>query len=301
MRARITRRRAVLFLVLLALVVSAVLLNRAQLWEDTRVYAGWRVQQHVVLDFCRLLDAEQATRARGWGGDCLAALEDAKREGLAPQSDHLVLLLHGLGRSPWLFRDMERALRAAGYDAVAVSYPTLTRDIAGHADQIEALLDTAQDVKKVSFVTHSLGGLVVREVLSRDADPGAASWHDRLALGRIVMIAPPNQGSELAEMLADLPPYHWIGGPAAEDIAAGPPFAPVPATVEIAVIAGGTEGGRGFNPLLSENNDGVVTLSETRLPGARDHLVVKALHTVIAGDPETIAATLKFLDSGRLR
>ncbi|MGF1593658.1 MAG: esterase/lipase family protein [Kiloniellaceae bacterium] len=293
------RRMRVRIGALLAVVVLAALalqLNRTQLWEDRQVHAGWRVQQHVVLQSCRLLDREAATRARGWGGTCANALELARRDGLiAPQGRHLVLLLHGMGRSTYLFRDMELALRAAGYEAVAISYPSLTRDIAGHADQIEALLASAEDVERVSFVTHSLGGLVVRELLSRDAD-----WRSGLALGRVVMLAPPNQGSELAAALAQLPPYHWIGGPSASEIAAGPPFASLPAGVEVAVIAGGT-GAWGFNPLLRGDDDGVVTLVETELPEATERLKVPAFHTVIAAAPEAIAATLKFLDSGRLR
>lgn len=297
MRVKLTRRR-VLLLTVVALIAAALQLNRTQLWEDREVYAGWRVQQHVVLRYCRLLDDRRATQARGWQiEDCAAALETARREeGLVPVSSNLVLLLHGMGRSPDLFRTMERELRAAGYDAVAISYPSLTKDVAGHADQVEQLLALSQDVDRVSFVTHSLGGLVVRELLNR-----GAVWRDKLALGRVVMIAPPNQGSMLAESLAVLLPYHWIGGPSATEIAAGPPFAPLPPSAEVAVIAGGTDSGTGFNPLLPENNDGVVTLSETRLPGARDHLVVEAPHTVIAGNPETIAATLKFLETGRLR
>lgn len=293
----ITRRRVAVCVMLLGLVVVALQLNRTQLWEDRQVYAGWRVQHHVVLGSCRLLDSEQATRTRGWGGDCAVALQRAKREeSLTPVGGHLVILLHGMGRSPRLFRDMERDLRAAGYDAVAISYPSLTRGIAGHADQVEALLAGARDAERVSFVTHSLGGLVVREVLDRQGD-----WRAHLALGRVVMLAPPNQGSELAESLAGLPPYHWIGGPSAAEIAAGPPFAPMPATVEVAVIAGGTPGGRGFNPLLSENNDGVVTVGETRLAGARDSMTVTAIHTLIASMPETIDATRSFLETGRLR
>lgn len=298
MRFRRPRRRSIAALIcLLGLLALAVQMNRTQLWEDKQVYAGWRVQQHVVLGACRLLDRQHSTHSRGWAGDCDAALERAKvEEGLRPASRHLVLLLHGMGRSTFVFHDMEQALRAAGYEAVAISYPSLTKNIAGHADQIDVLLDAAADVDKVSFVTHSLGGLVVREALARDG-----AWRDSLALGRVVMIAPPNGGSELAEALDGLAPYHWIGGPSASEIAAGPNFARLPAEVEVAVIAGATADGRGFNPLLSENNDGVVTLTETALPGVRDSMTVAAVHTVIAAAPETIAATLKFLDTGQLR
>jgi pimeloyl-ACP methyl ester carboxylesterase len=297
MHRKLTRRRIALAFAVLAVACLGIQLNRTQLWEDRQLHAGWRVQRHVVLHSCRLLDRENATRARGWGEDCAAALEEAKRvESLVPASRHLVLLLHGMGRSTFLFRDLQRDLRAAGYEAVAISYPSLTRDIAGHADQIEALLNAADDVEQVSFVTHSLGGLVVREALSREAP-----WRDRLALGRVVMLAPPNQGSQLAGALEALPPYHWIGGPSASEIAAGGPFAALPDGVEVAVIAGGTDDGRGFNPLLPGDNDGVVTVAETQLAGVRDSMTVNAIHTLIAAAPETIAATLNFLAYGRLR
>ncbi len=291
------RRRIVALFCVVGFLALAVQMNRTQLWEDKQVYAGWRVQQHVVLGACRLLDRQQSTRSVGWAGDCVAALDRAKHEeGLRPVSRHLVLLLHGMGRSTFVFHDMEQALRAAGYEAVAISYPSLTKGIAGHADQIDALLEAAEDVDKVSFVTHSLGGLVVRETLTRDG-----AWRDSLTLGRVVMIAPPNGGSELAEALDGLAPYHWIGGPSASEIAAGPHFSPLPAELEVAVIAGATADGQGFNPLLSQNNDGVVTVAETQLPGVRDSMTVAAVHTVIAAAPETIAATLNFLDTGQLR
>lgn len=293
-----TRRGKIgLTAVVLGLAALAFQMNRTQLWEDRAVNAGWRVQQHVLLDSCRLRDRDQTIRMRGTAGDCAAELDRLKREEkLVPQGRHLVLLVHGMGRSTFLFRGMEASLRKAGYEAVAISYPSLTKDIAGHADQMEALLSGLEHTDRVSFVTHSLGGLVVREVLNRDA-----AWRDEIALGRVVMLAPPNQGSELAAALQPLPPYAWIGGPSAVEIAEGPPFAALPKGVEVAVIAGGTSDGRGFNPLLSGNNDGIVTVAETELAGARDSLVVDALHTVIAASPETIAATLKFLDSGRLR
>lgn len=302
MRFKLPRRRVLVLLTLLVLIAAAVQVNRTQLWEDSQVYAGWRVQHHAVLPFCRLLDDRQRTRSRGLLGACAEALETAKHEkGLAPVSSHLVILLHGMGRSPFLFRDMERDLRAAGFEAVAISYPSLTDEIAGHADQVEQMLALSQDAERVSFVTHSLGGLVVREVLSREGRPITQFWRRKLELGRVVMIAPPNQGSELAASLDGLPPYHWIGGPVAGEIAAGPPFAPLPESLEVAVIAGGTEIGMGFNPLLSQNNDGILTLEETELAGIRDWMMVPAVHTVIAGHPATIAATRSFLETGRLR
>ncbi len=284
-------------LLLACLVVLAVQVNRTQLWEDQTVYAGWRLQTHILTGSCRLLDRENGTRAVGSGGDCAAALSRARSNGaVRPASDHLVLMLHGLGRSPWLFRQMEAALREAGYDAVAISYPSLTKDVAGHAEHLRQILNNAGGVRRVSFVTHSLGGIVVREALALDS-----AWRGRFELGRAVMLAPPNQGSELALALDDIRLLHLLGGPSAGEMVKGHRYADPPPGLEIGVIAGATPGGRGFNPLLSANNDGVVTVEETRLAGMRDFQVVTAPHTVIASAPETIAATLEFLESGRFR
>jgi pimeloyl-ACP methyl ester carboxylesterase len=275
----------------------AAQVNRTQLWEDQAVHSGWRLQAHVWSGRCRLLDREARVRASGRGNDCSEALVRARLErNLRPHGDHLVLLLHGLGRSPRLFRPMERALRTAGYEAVAISYPSLTKGIEGHAAQLNRLLDRAEGVSRVSFVTHSLGGIVLREALARESE-----WRDRLTLGRIVMVGPPNRGSELALALDDFRLFHLLGGPSAGQLDKGRPYAALPAGAEIGVIAGGTPGGRGYNPLLSSNNDGVVTVAETQIAGARDVLVVPAPHTTIAGNPETVAATLEFLGSGRFR
>ena len=207
-----------------------------------------------------------------------------------------MLLLHGMGRSPWIFRDLERALDQAGYEAVAIAYPSLTRDLDGHAAHLEGLLNRLEGVSKVSFVTHSLGGIVLREALAREA-----AWRDRLALGRIVMLAPPNQGSELAAALDDFPPFHLLAGPSAGQQVKGHNYPALPPGAEVGVIAGGTPDGQGFNPLLSANNDGIVTIEETRLAGVKDVLVVSALHTFLASDPEAIAATLTFLETGIFR
>ena len=287
-------------LILMACTIAVALLgwqlNRTQLWEDQKIYAGWRAQAHVWTGHCRLLDDTDRVRRRGWAGDCLAILDQIKlAKALEPRSRHLVLLLHGLGRSPWIFKPMEQALRAAGYEAVAIAYPSLTKDVGGHAAHLEHLLNGLEDVERVSFVTHSLGALVLRETLVRHH----AAWRDHLELGRAIMLAPPNQGAALARSLEGFGPFHVFGGPSAGQLAKGAVFADPPASLEFGIIAGGTAGGHGYNPLLPGNDDGVVRIAETDLPGASDKLVVPGIHTVIAGAPETIAAVLAFLSTGR--
>ncbi|MDH3475439.1 MAG: alpha/beta fold hydrolase [Rhodospirillales bacterium] len=289
----------------LGLMALALQLNRTQLWEEQAAYAGWHVRSHVPTGRCRLLDPGGDLRRAGWGGACAEALARVRAaQGLEPASGHLVVLLHGMGRSPWIFGRMEGALRAAGYETVALAYPSLTRDLEGHARHLEAFLGDLEDVERVSFVTHSLGGIVLREALAREA-----AWRDRIALGRVVMLAPPNQGSALASALDDWRLYHLIGGPSAGQLVAGSRFAAPLAEVEIGVIAGGrgsgeggADGGQGgFNPFLAGDDDGILAVAETRLESARDFLVVPVIHTVIASAPESIQATLAFLETGRFR
>ncbi len=287
----------VLPIVLIALAALAVQLDRTQLWEGRTAYAGWQVRAHVIGGWCQLVDPAGAVRHFGDGAECAAELQRLRAdEGLRPESGHVVVLLHGMGRSPRLFATMEPALREAGYETIALAYPSLTRDIAGHARHLTAVLDGLEDVERVSFVTHSLGGIVLRQAVAGDAD-----WRDRIALGRAVMLAPPNRGSALAAALEDWALFNAIGGPTAGQLADGSRFAAPPADFEIGVIAGGRGDRTGFNPALEGDNDGIVTVDETRLDAARDFLVVPAIHTFIADAPETIAATLSFLETGRFR
>lgn len=281
------RRRLFAALAVTTLAALGIQMNRTQLWDDRALYAGWRLQQHVVLGACRLLDRDDITRARRWGEGCATNLKAAKHKGnVSSAAGQPLILVHGMGRSTDLVGDLQSALRAANYQAAAISYPGLLRHIAGHVDEIEGLIDKAG---------HSLADLVVRELLSRKAP-----WQEQLMLARVVILAPPNHGSALAEPLAPLPPHHGIGAPSAARIAAGGPFAPLPEKIEVAVVAGGS-GRWGFNPLLPGDDDGVVTVTKTELMGPGSSLLVPALHTVIAATPQRIAASLTFLEHGRLR
>lgn len=290
------RKRLLLVLPLVVFFLAFGQFGCRQYWEDQAVYAGWQVQEHVPTGFCRLLDRSGAQRASGRGDSCHDALKNVRAEtSLRPSSDHLVILIHGLGRTPVMFRPMEAALRGAGYETVAISYPSLSKEVGDHAAQLERLLNGLEDVERVSFVTHSLGALVLRETLARPP----ASWRDDLLLGRAVMLAPPNQGADMALSLEGFGPFRFFGGPSADQLARGRDFAAPTAALEFGIIAGGTAGGSGYNPLLQGNDDGLVRVAETHLAGSRDSLVVPVIHTLIAAAPETIAATLKFLASGR--
>jgi hypothetical protein len=266
-------------------------LGGRQVWQDVAYHAGWRVQRHVWTGHHRLLDPDGWRRA--WGGFSQVRRRfDALREdpAVSPRSDRLVILLHGWGRTQGMFAGMETALAEEGYDVLSLAYPSTRLSTARHAAALEALIADLKGVREVSFVTHSLGGIVLRRALAAKPD-----FENAVRLRRAVLIAAPNQGAQLAEKLQGFAPFHWVGGPVAAEL---PPQAlvdlPAPSTPFI-TIAGARNKAEGWNPLLAGDDDGIVTPAETRLDGAQGHYLVPAPHTFIADHPRTIEITRRFL------
>lgn len=215
---------------------------------------------------------------------------------LALASD-CVVLLHGLARTSMSMNKMERELAAAGFLTANIDYPS-------REHTVEALAETAvpdgiaacrmQDgADRIHFVTHSLGGILVRQYLSN---------HDLPELGRVVMLGPPNQGSAAVDELRDVPGFDWLNGPAGRQLGKGENSVPLqlgPADFELGVIAGN----RTIDPITSavlENpDDGRVSVEDTKLDGMADFVVVEHSHAFMMRMPRTIELTKAFLRDGR--
>ncbi len=193
--------------------------------------------------------------------------------------DHLVVLLHGLGRTPRSLSRMDRALSAAGFETLCLGYRSMREPIEQHASEVATRLAELPSPRKLSFVSHSLGGLIVRQLFALDAP-----W--RSTMSRVVMLAPPNHGASLASALDRGGLLRNIMGPSFGQIADG--FAetlPIP-DVPFAIFAGDIAGRMG---------DGLLRVEETRLEGAAAHHVVPAIHTFIMNHPTVIRGTTAFL------
>ena len=206
-----------------------------------------------------------------------------------------VILLHGLGRTRWSFWRVEQALRHDGYSVINLTCPSRTHSIEDLARDYLAPLIAAQGAApRLHFVTHSMGGIVLRCYL-RD--------HPLPNLGRVVMLAPPNAGSELADRLKPTRLYRTVNGPAGQQLGtAGLPreLGPWPAGAgELGIIAGD----RSLNPLFSSwlpgPSDGKVTVASTRLEGMTDFITVRSSHTWLAWRSDVIRQIRAFLHSGR--
>jgi len=271
-------------------------LGGSQLWADLALDGGWRVQRHVWTGHARLLDEDNVRRAWGSKAACLAALRDHGKA-MEGQGRPVVVVLHGLWRTRRSMSTLAASFRGAGYEVIDVTYPSARASIEEHAAQVAGLLNRLSGSdREVSFVTHSLGALVTRELLAREGD----AWRDRHRAYRAVFIAPPNQGARLAEIGRKVPLLPWIYGEPMRQIAGGFARELAGPGVPFATIAGGCGDDEGWNPLIPGDDDGVVAVAETRLPGAAGELVVRRLHTTIMKDPAAIGAAVAFIRRGVL-
>ncbi|MFB6355357.1 MAG: esterase/lipase family protein [bacterium] len=266
-----------------------------QFWEDRFVYGGWHIQRNVFTGHHRLLNPSNVRKAWGSYGACRTVFEGIKqRRGIRLASDHWVFLVHGILRGKESMQPFFDRLRKFGFEPVSVTYPSTRGSVADHADQLTTVLNRVQDADTVSFITHSMGGIVARELLSREAE-----WKKNLEVGRLVMVAPPNRGSEVADLVASFYPIREIAGEGLEDMTTRQiDEIPIP-DVEFGIIAGAQGDTAGLNPFLPGNDDGTVRIEEAYLPQARDFITVPGQHSFIMYDEKVIQNAVYFLRKGQ--
>jgi triacylglycerol lipase len=205
----------------------------------------------------------------------------------------LVVLLHGLARGHGSMAKLGAFLRSNGFETWSRTYPSRRHSISYLASALSDELVALAGDRTLCAVTHSMGGIIVRHL----QDP-------RLRWSRIVMLAPPNQGSRLAAGMVRNPLFRWFYGPAGSELADASSWPPPPAP--FAVIAGTRSlaltnptswtVGRRFPAGVS--NDGTVAVEETRLEGMTHFAEVDATHTWIMNAPRVRSLVLAYLRDG---
>ncbi len=270
-----------------------------QFWSDELIFHDWRIQRNALTKACRLLDDKDYRRAGGTFAECRRELERLKSElQMPPMKPRVVLVLHGLLRSRQAMQSLCRHLAEDGdFEVLAVSYASSRKEITAHATSLARVVaNLGDDVKEINFVAHSMGNLVIRRYLG---GPCAVVPKSRRYPRRTVMLAPPNLGSMLAERFLENSIFRSLWGVSGIEIAEINKLEKHLATpANFGVIAGGRGTENGNNPLIPGDDDFVVGVAETRLPGARDFLVLPVLHGSIMEDAHVQECTRRFLTDG---
>jgi pimeloyl-ACP methyl ester carboxylesterase len=229
--------------------------------------------------------------------NAVAKAEDTEENRM--DTDACVILLHGMGRTQRSMATMARHLADKGYWVENLDYPSTGASIEALSGGIVA--ETVRHCRlehpsaSIHFVTHSLGGILVRQYLQAHRLPRGS---------RVVMLSPPNQGSELADILKDFFLYRWIMGPAGQQLGTGSDSVPNrlgPVAVPVGIITGDSTLEPWFSAQLPGPDDGKVSVKRAQLPEMADFLVVHKSHGFIMNDPQVIDQTTHFLEHGRFR
>lgn len=209
-----------------------------------------------------------------------------------------VVILHGLGRTHRSMSRIDSALRNAGYLTANIDYPSqqYTIEVLARSAIPEGLRRCRdRNATRIHFVTHSMGGLLVRYFLE---------GNEVEDLGNVVMLGPPNQGSEVADIMAGIALHDRVNGPAGAQLVTGPDGIAArlgPVKFPLGIITGNEQ--TAFDSVLARQipgeNDGKVAVERARVEGMSDFLVLPVTHTFMVQNDVVIGQTLHFLRYGK--
>src|SRR4051812_25833938 len=273
-----------------------------QFWADVWFFHDWRIQCHALTGHYRLLDGSNRRHASGTYEVCRDKMDEIRtRDKLPTMEGTAIIVLHGLFRTRSSMATLGGALSKSGrFKTFCMGYPTTRGSVESHARSLDNVIRSLEGISEINFIAHSLGNLVVRHWLN-DFTAEERTLPKGQSFGRMVMLAPPNRQPKLATILVRGTVANFVAGPAAEAMATGwEKLEPKLATphFEFGVLAGGKGDGKGFNPILPGDDDGVVTVESTRLPRARDFRLVPVLHSFFMNDKRVHEYAMRFFEHG---
>lgn len=206
-----------------------------------------------------------------------------------------VVLLHGLARGQGSWSVMVPALQRAGYSVENAGYPSTDAPIAELLPHVDNAMAACAGRGATHVVTHSMGGILFRAWVAARGQPFD---------GRVVMLGPPNGGSELVDKLGDFAPFRWVNGPAGLQLGTDADSVPNqlgPYRGALGVIAGSRSVSPVFSALIPGRDDGKVAVEATKIDGMIAHLTVPSTHTFMMMNPVVVGQVLHFLEHERFQ
>ncbi|MDW7772855.1 MAG: alpha/beta hydrolase [Desulfobulbaceae bacterium] len=210
-----------------------------------------------------------------------------------PADSGQVVLLHGLARTSRSMARLEKYLSVRGYRVVNIDYPSRKHRIDELAKMVrKEVVAKTRNGEKVHFITHSMGGIILCSIQQNDPLPN---------LGRVVMLSPPNQGSEVVDVLGNLSLFRFTNGPAGREI--GTDEQSIPQQLgkidfELGVITGDRSINWINSLLIPGKDDGKVSIESAKIEGMADFRVVHVSHPFIMKDEKVMNECLHFLRNG---
>jgi len=205
-----------------------------------------------------------------------------------------VVLLHGLGRSPVSMLRLDYHLSGSGYAVVNPGYPSTEQPIQELASVVGTGIAECREREStaIHFVTHSLGGILVRQYFQDNSVAEAK---------RVVMLAPPNHGSEIVDKYRDEWWYRQVTGVAGQQLGTGQDGIPnqlAPIGLEIGIIAGTKSSDPWFAAAMRGANDGKVSVDSAKLAEMQDLFLVDSGHTFLMNTASVVHQVEAFLRNG---
>lgn len=205
------------------------------------------------------------------------------------KKDATIVLLHGQGRTRLSMVVLGKRFRSAGYQTLNFPYNQTIRSLDEISGQLVEFIGQKVKTSDYHLIGHSLGNVIIRNAFRKDYPAG---------LGKIVMLAPPNQPAHLAKRLKKNLIYRLFTGDSGQKLSEEKFYRDLPIPrVPFGVIAGD----KGQSLTFSEPNDGVVTVGSTKLEGMADWILLHHGHTFIMNCKDTFEHCVRFVESGRFK